>query len=97
MINDFHFFILIFTQECGLSRRRYTYNTMSQAVRRFGSALTRMGFKKGDVMGVVSPNVPEFPIAVFGSAGAGMPVALVNPAYTPGMFFVYKYKYLKLS
>ncbi len=48
-------------------------------------------------MGVVSPNVPEFPIAVFGSAGAGMPVALVNPAYTPGMFFVYKYKYLKLS
>jgi acyl-CoA synthetase (AMP-forming)/AMP-acid ligase II len=46
-----------------------------------------MGFSKGDVMGVVSPNVPEFPIAVFGAAGAGMPVALVNPAYTAGMCF----------
>ncbi|KAK4037206.1 hypothetical protein OUZ56_029246 [Daphnia magna] len=67
--------------ECGITGRRYTYNTMSQAVRRFGSALTRMGFSKGDVMGLVSPNVPEFSIAVFGAAGVGMPVALVNPTY----------------
>lgn len=58
---------------------------MSQAVCRFSSALTRMGFSKGEVMGVVSPNVPEFPIAVFGASGAGMPVALVNPAYTAGI------------
>ncbi|EFX65951.1 hypothetical protein DAPPUDRAFT_303375 [Daphnia pulex] len=58
------------------------HGLMSQAARRFGSALTRMGFKKDDVMGIVSPNVPEFSIAMFGSAGAGMPVALVNPAYT---------------
>ena len=70
-------------KECGVSGRRYTYNTMSQAVRRFGSSLVRMGFKKGDVIGVVSPNVPEFPIAMFGAAGVGMPVALVNPTYTP--------------
>lgn len=59
---------------------------MSQAVRRFGSALTRMGFSKGDVMGLVSPNVPEFSITVFGAAGVGMPVALVNPTYTAGKF-----------
>ncbi|KAI9552448.1 hypothetical protein GHT06_022814 [Daphnia sinensis] len=68
--------------ECGISGRRYTYNTMSQAVRRFGSALTRMGHGKGEVMGLVCPNVPEFSIAVFGAAGVGMPVALVNPTYT---------------
>ncbi|KZS06466.1 putative 4-coumarate--CoA ligase 3, partial [Daphnia magna] len=68
--------------ECGISGRRYTYNTMSQAVRRFGSALTRMGFIQGEVMGIIAPNLPEFPIAMFGAAGAGMPVALVNPTYT---------------
>uniref|UniRef100_A0A0P5EQT1 4-coumarate--CoA ligase n=1 Tax=Daphnia magna TaxID=35525 RepID=A0A0P5EQT1_9CRUS len=68
--------------ECGISGRRYTYNTMSQAVCRFGSALTRMGFIQGEVMGIIAPNLPEFPIAMFGAAGAGMPVALVNPTYT---------------
>jgi len=31
----------------------------------------------------VAPNVPEFPIALHGASGAGMPVALVNPLYTP--------------
>lgn len=61
---------------------------MSQAVRRFGSALIRMGFKKGEVIALVSPNIPEFPIAMFGAAGAGLPVALVNPAYTPGKTLV---------
>lgn len=43
-----------------------------------------MKFKKGEVMGIVSPNIPEFPIAMLGASGAGMPVALVNPTYTPG-------------
>ena len=55
-----------------------------QLIRRYGSALTRMKFKKGEVMGIVSPNIPEFPIAMLGASGAGMPVALVNPTYTPG-------------
>ena len=73
-------------KECGVSGRRYTYNTMSQAVRRFGSSLSRMGFRKGDVMAIVSPNSPEFPIALYGASGTGMPVALVNPTFTPGEF-----------
>lgn len=54
-------------------------------IRRFGSALTRMGFQKNEVFGIVSPNVPEFPIVLNGASGVGMPVALVNPLYTPGM------------
>ena len=54
-------------------------------IRRYASALTRMGFKKGEVMGIVSPNVPEYPIALLGASAVGMPAALVNPIYTPGM------------
>jgi 4-coumarate--CoA ligase len=53
--------------------------------RRFGSRLVRMGFKKGDVFGLVLPNIPEFPIALYGAAGTGMPVTLVNAIYTPGI------------
>ena len=60
---------------------------MRQLVRRYGSALIRAGFKKGEVMAVICPNVPEFPIALLGATSAGMPVALVNPLYTPGILY----------
>ncbi len=56
---------------------------MRELIRRFGSSLVRMGFKKGEVLGLVLPNLPEFPIALLGAAGIGMPVTTVNPIYTP--------------
>lgn len=68
--------------ECGLTGRRYSYNQMAQLVRRFGSSLARMGLKRGEVLGLVLPNMPEFPIALLGAAGMGMPVTTVNPIYT---------------
>lgn len=68
-----------------MSGRKYTYDMMRQFIRRFSSSLTRMRFKKGDVFAIVSPNIPEFPIALYGASGAGMPVSLVNPTFTPGI------------
>ncbi|KZS19186.1 4-coumarate--CoA ligase 3 [Daphnia magna] len=68
--------------ECGVTGRKYSYEMMRQLIRRFGSALTRMGFQKGEVFAIISPNIPEFPIALYGASGAGMPVSLVNPTYT---------------
>jgi acyl-CoA synthetase (AMP-forming)/AMP-acid ligase II len=44
-----------------------------------------MGYKKGEVFAIISPNIPEFPIALYGASGAGMPVSLVNPTYTAGI------------
>jgi acyl-CoA synthetase (AMP-forming)/AMP-acid ligase II len=41
-----------------------------------------MGFKKGEVFGIILPNLPEFPIVLLGAAGIGMPVTTVNPTYT---------------
>lgn len=68
--------------ECGITGRKYTYDKVRMLTRRFGSALVRMGFKKGEVLGLVLPNLPEFPIAMLGAAGIGMPVTTVNPIYT---------------
>jgi len=68
--------------ECGITGRKYTYDKVRDLSRRFGSALVRMGFQRGEVFGMVLPNLPEFPIVMFGAAGIGMPVTTVNPIYT---------------
>lgn len=68
--------------ECGITGRKYTYDKVRMLARRFGSSLVRMGFKKGEVLGLVLPNLPEFPITLLGAAGVGMPVTTVNPIYT---------------
>jgi 4-coumarate--CoA ligase len=75
-------FLFIYFQECGITGRKYTYDKVRMLTRRFGSALVRMGFKKGEVLGLVLPNLPEFPITMLGAAGIGMPVTTVNPIYT---------------
>jgi len=67
--------------ECGITGRKYTYGQVRALSCRFGSALVRMGFKRGEVLGMVLPNLPEFPIVMFGASGIGMPVTTVNPIY----------------
>ena len=53
-------------------------------IKKFGSGLLRLGAKRGDVLGMVVPNFPEFPIAFFGAAGVGVTLTTMNPTYRPG-------------
>ena len=46
--------------------------------------MLRMGAKKGDVLGMVVPNIPEFPIAFLGAVGVGITITTMNPTYRPG-------------
>ena len=64
------------------SGRSYTYAQIKGLMRKFASALTRRGFKKGDVLAVYSPNIPEYPIIFFGTILAGGTVTTCNPLYT---------------
>ena len=68
-----------------MTGRQYTYEMAYGMSKKFGSALLRMGAKKGDVMGMVVPNIPEFPIAYLGAAGVGVTLTTMNPTYRPGM------------
>lgn len=68
--------------ECGITGRSYTYDQVCVLSRRFGSSLLRMGFQRGEILGMVLPNIPEFPIVLLGAAGVGIPVTTVNPIYT---------------
>lgn len=68
---------------CGMTGRSYSFAMAHGMAKKFGSALLRMGGRKGDVFGMVLPNIPEFPIAFLGAAGVGITVTTMNPSYRP--------------
>ncbi len=53
-----------------------TYKELDEAADQFATALTRMGIKKGDIILIDLPNVPQFVIAYFGIVRIG---AIANP------------------
>ena len=49
---------------------------------KFGSALTKRGFKKGNVFAILLPNISEYPIIYYGVISIGGTVTTMNPLYT---------------
>jgi acyl-CoA synthetase (AMP-forming)/AMP-acid ligase II len=66
----------------GPTGRSYTYGQFRDAVHRTAAALSRRGLKKGDKLAILSPNLPEYLIAVHGVMMAGGVVTTMNPLYT---------------
>ena len=82
---------------CGMTGRQYTYQMARQMSQKFGSSLRRLGASKGDVVALILPNIPEFPIGTYssklwlfpiytllaflGCVGVGLTVTTMNPTY----------------
>lgn len=66
----------------GPSGRSYTFEQLTVLSKKFGSALTKKGFKKSDVFSILLPNIPEFPIVYYGALFIGGVVTTMNPMYT---------------
>lgn len=66
----------------GPTGRIVTYAALAQSVRRVAAALAARGFKKGEVFGILSPNVPEYAIVFHAVASLGGIVTPINPLYT---------------
>jgi acyl-CoA synthetase (AMP-forming)/AMP-acid ligase II len=64
------------------SGRSYTYGQIADGVRKLAAGLHARGFRKGDVLAIMSPNLPEYPIAFHGVATAGGVNTTLNPTYT---------------
>jgi acyl-CoA synthetase (AMP-forming)/AMP-acid ligase II len=64
------------------SGRSYTYAQIADGVRKLAAGLHARGFRKGDVLAIMSPNLPEYPIAFHGVATAGGVNTTLNPTYT---------------
>jgi acyl-CoA synthetase (AMP-forming)/AMP-acid ligase II len=68
----------------GPSGRALTYRGLADSVRRVATALSRRGFRKGDVLAIYSPNVPEYATVFYAVASLGGTVTTANPLYTAG-------------
>jgi len=60
----------------------FTYAALQRAIRRAAAGLYARGLRKGDVVTIVSPNHPEFPIAFHAIASLGAICSTVNPLGT---------------
>jgi acyl-CoA synthetase (AMP-forming)/AMP-acid ligase II len=66
----------------GPSGRTLTYGQFADRVHGFAAGLASRGLQPGEVVGIFSPNLPEYAIAFHGIAAAGGTVTTVNPTST---------------
>lgn len=66
----------------GPTGRAITYSELTESIARVAASLARRGFKKGEVFGILSPNVPEYAIIFHAVACLGGINSTVNPLYT---------------
>jgi len=59
-----------------------TYGTFDKKVKAFAAWLQSQGVKKGDRVAIMSPNLFQYPICLFGILRIGAIVVNVNPLYT---------------
>lgn len=70
-----------------MTGRKYTYGQYRQKVKNLDRSLRKkLKLQKGDVVAILLPNVPEFPLACLGILRGGLTVTTINPIYTPGKF-----------
>lgn len=63
--------------------RSVSYREMNAQADRLAAALAGLGIKKGDRVGLLIPNTPQFVLAFYGVLKAGAIVVATNPLYTP--------------
>ncbi len=56
-----------------------TYGQLAWRVKQLASGLAKRGFRKGDVLAIYCPNVPDYAVAFLGVAAAGGASATINP------------------
>jgi 4-coumarate--CoA ligase len=66
----------------GASGRTITYAGLALAARSLAGGLQSRGFAKGDVLALMSPNIPEYAVIFHGVALAGGVITTINPTYT---------------
>ena len=66
----------------GITGRRISYRELLDQISRTAAGLAARGIRKGDVVSVWAPNVPEWPVAFFAAVRLGAVVHTSNPVST---------------
>ena len=66
----------------GPTGRAVTFGELADSIEIVAYNLSQFGFGKGDVLGILSPNCPEYGIAFHAVATLGGIVTTINPLYT---------------
>ncbi|MGH9102185.1 MAG: AMP-binding protein [Acidimicrobiales bacterium] len=66
------------------SGRSLTYRQLVETVGVVAAGLAARGMRKGDVLAILLPNLPEYAVAFFGTIRIGGVVTTINPLYTAG-------------
>jgi len=61
---------------------RMSYAQLAHHANRFARALQSLGVNKGDRVAIALPNIPQYPMAFYGTLLAGAVVVPTNPLYT---------------
>ena len=64
------------------SGRSLSFGELGRLVRKAATGLAAQGFRKGDVLALFSPNLPEYAVAFYGAASLGGAVTTANPLHT---------------
>ena len=68
----------------GASGRTVTYGELAGGIERVAAGLAARGFGRGDVLALHLPNLPEFPMVLYGGLRAGGAVTPASPLFTAG-------------
>ena len=63
--------------------KKMTYTELKDHIDRFATALADLGIKKGDVVAVHLPNIPQFIISYYGAMRAGASLTCISALLTP--------------
>jgi acyl-CoA synthetase (AMP-forming)/AMP-acid ligase II len=66
----------------GPTGRIITYSELADAIKRVAASLSNIGFRQGDIFGILSPNLPEYAIIFHAVAMLGGVNTPINPLYT---------------
>jgi acyl-CoA synthetase (AMP-forming)/AMP-acid ligase II len=67
----------------GSTGQTITYGQLSDGVRRLAAGLARRGVRKGDVIAIYAPNLPDYALVFHAVSRLGAILTTVNPTYTP--------------
>ena len=71
-----------YTSIVGSSKKTLSFADVDLKSKAFGAYLQSLGLKPGDKIGLMMPNLLQYPIALFGALRAGLIVVNTNPLYT---------------